>query len=42
MPGMTPTSLYPDAAHAAGLSFDDLVDKLVASAVARVGNSLDT
>ena len=41
MPGMTPTSLYPDAAQAAGLSFDDLVDKLVASAVARAGNASD-
>lgn len=31
LPGMTPTSLYPDAARAAGISFDDLVDKLVVS-----------
>ena len=35
MPGMTPTSLYPDAARAAGWSFGDLVDKLVVNAVSR-------
>ena len=29
MPGMTPTSLYPDAARAAGIEFDDLLDGLV-------------
>ena len=29
IPGMTPTSLLPDAARAAGLSFDDLVLKIV-------------
>ncbi|MFP6797051.1 MAG: D-alanine--D-alanine ligase [Pseudomonadales bacterium] len=43
MPGMTPTSLYPDAARAAGLSFADLVDKLVVNAMSRsvtVSNNL--
>lgn len=29
MPGMTATSLYPDAARAAGIEFEDLVDQLV-------------
>ncbi|TCP31669.1 D-alanine--D-alanine ligase [Scopulibacillus darangshiensis] len=29
LPGMTPTSLYPDAARAVGLSYDDMVDRLV-------------
>lgn len=29
MPGMTETSLYPDAARAAGISFPDLMEKLV-------------
>ena len=38
MPGMTPTSLYPDAARAAGLSFGDLVDKLVVNAMSRTTN----
>ena len=38
MPGMTPTSLYPDAARAAGLSFGDLMDKLVVNAVSRTTN----
>lgn len=35
LPGMTPTSLYPDGARAIGLSFEDLVDALVRSALAR-------
>ena len=38
MPGMTPTSLYPDAARAAGLSFSDLMDKLVVNAANRAAN----
>ena len=38
MPGMTPTSLYPDAARAAGLSFGDLMDKLVVNAVSRTAS----
>jgi len=29
IPGMTETSLFPDAARAAGISFEELVDKLV-------------
>lgn len=29
LPGMTPTSLYPDAAAAAGISFEALIDQLV-------------
>ena len=35
MPGMTPTSLFPDGARAAGYSFEQLVDALVASAFER-------
>lgn len=33
IPGMTPTSLLPDAARAAGISFGELLDRLVASAL---------
>lgn len=32
LPGMTPTSLYPDGARAVGISFADLVARLVESA----------
>jgi D-alanine-D-alanine ligase len=35
IPGMTPTSLYPDGARALGIAFDELVDRLVRSAHAR-------
>lgn len=35
LPGMTPTSLYPDGARAYGLTFEDLLDALVASACRR-------
>jgi D-alanine-D-alanine ligase len=35
IPGMTPTSLYPDGARAVGLDFEALVDRLVRSALAR-------
>ncbi|MEM9056307.1 MAG: D-alanine--D-alanine ligase [Pseudomonadota bacterium] len=35
LPGMTPTSLYPDAAAAIGLSFEDLVCGLVRRALRR-------
>ena len=35
MPGMTPTSLYPDGARAAGYDFETLVDVLVGSALRR-------
>jgi D-alanine-D-alanine ligase len=29
LPGMTETSLFPMAAKAAGLSFEDLIDKII-------------
>lgn len=29
LPGMTPTSLYPDAAREIGLSYEDMIEKLV-------------
>lgn len=35
LPGMTPTSLYPDAARAAGISFEELVANLVERALRR-------
>jgi len=35
LPGMTPTSLYPDGARAIGIDFDELVERLVMSAKAR-------
>ena len=35
IPGMTPTSLYPDAARAAGLSFEALVAHLIERALSR-------
>jgi len=35
MPGMTPTSLYPDAAQGAGLSFEQLVAHFIEQAYAR-------
>jgi D-alanine-D-alanine ligase len=35
LPGMTPTSLYPDGARAAGIEFGDLVAYLVRRALAR-------
>ena len=35
LPGMTPTSLYPDGAKAIGLDFPTLMDALVRSAMAR-------
>ncbi|HEX7027912.1 MAG TPA: D-alanine--D-alanine ligase [Gammaproteobacteria bacterium] len=37
LPGMTPTSLYPEAARAAGLSFGMLVALLVKRALSRAG-----
>jgi D-alanine-D-alanine ligase len=39
LPGMTPTSLYPDGARAAGIEFDELVAYLVRRALARAGMS---
>jgi D-alanine-D-alanine ligase len=35
LPGMTPTSLYPEGATAIGMPFDELVDALVTSAMRR-------
>lgn len=35
IPGMTPTSLYPDGAAAVGVDFPELVDRLVLAALAR-------
>lgn len=35
LPGMTPTSLYPDAAGATGMSFESLVELLVLRALSR-------
>ena len=35
LPGMTPTSLFPDGARAIGMEFDDLVEQIVASAFSR-------
>jgi D-alanine-D-alanine ligase len=37
IPGMTETSLLPQAAEAAGISFDDLIARLVETALARGG-----
>ncbi len=35
IPGMTPTSLLPDAAKAAGIAFPELLDRLIQSALQR-------
>ena len=35
LPGMTPTSLYPDACRAIGIDFGELADRLVQSALRR-------
>jgi D-alanine-D-alanine ligase len=35
LPGMTPTSLYPDGAAALGLNFEALIDLLVRTALTR-------
>ncbi len=35
IPGMTETSLLPQAADAAGISFDELIARLLASALGR-------
>lgn len=37
IPGLTQTSLYPQAAEAGGVTFDELVEKLVTLALARSG-----
>ena len=39
MPGMTPTSLYPDGARGKGLEFPALLSALIESAIRR-GTSL--
>lgn len=39
LPGMTPTSLYPDGARAAGIPFEDLVAYFVRRALARAGGA---
>jgi len=39
LPGLTPTSLVPDEAQHAGISFDALIERLVQYAVARAVNS---
>lgn len=40
LPGMTPTSLYPDACGAMGIDFGELADRLVQSAVRRGPDSV--
>jgi D-alanine-D-alanine ligase len=35
LPGMTPTSLYPDGARALGIAFAELMDALVRSGLRR-------
>ncbi|WEG11398.1 D-alanine--D-alanine ligase [Pullulanibacillus sp. KACC 23026] len=35
LPGMTPTSLFPDAAREVGLSYEDMIDKLVQLTLAK-------
>jgi D-alanine-D-alanine ligase len=37
LPGLTPLSLFPEAAAAAGIGYEPLVDRLVRSALARSG-----
>jgi D-alanine-D-alanine ligase len=37
LPGLTPTSLLPDACNAVGISYDALIDRLVGYALARGG-----
>jgi len=37
LPGLTPTSLLPDACNAIGISYDALIDRLVGYALARGG-----
>jgi D-alanine-D-alanine ligase len=35
IPGLTETSLLPQAADAAGISFEELIDQILSSALAR-------
>jgi D-alanine-D-alanine ligase len=39
LPGLTPTSLFPDECAAAGISFDALVDRLVQGALSRTSDN---
>jgi len=39
LPGLTDTSLFPMAAEAAGLSFEQLVERLLEQAPERGGNA---
>ena len=39
IPGMTPTSLFPDAARAAGVEFPELMEILIANAMSRIHNT---
>ena len=38
LPGLTPTSLLPDACKAIGISYEALIDRLVGYALARTEN----
>ena len=35
LPGLTPTSLFPDACAAVGISYEALIDRLIGYALAR-------
>jgi D-alanine-D-alanine ligase len=37
LPGLTPLSLFPEAAAAAGITYDALIDRLISGALARAG-----
>jgi D-alanine-D-alanine ligase len=37
LPGLTPTSLLPDACNAVGISYDALIDRLIGYAIGRAG-----
>jgi D-alanine-D-alanine ligase len=37
LPGLTPTSIFPDACGAAGISYEALIDRLIAYALGRAG-----
>jgi D-alanine-D-alanine ligase len=39
IPGLTETSLLPMAAEASGISFDELIEKIVQLALSRVSNA---
>jgi D-alanine-D-alanine ligase len=38
LPGLTPTSLLPDACNSVGISYDALIDRLIAYALSRSGD----